>query len=160
LQPAKLSLVATPAASLPAFERLLRDNTYPPAFGSHQFRIERSSSGHLIKKSFTGVITPQNIVKSKWRLDDECILSVVDEGPGVLPEDLPKLFSPFFTTKPNGSGLGLSAGRKVLREQGGDLYFTPVPSGGAKFSIIVPRENTEYNLEEYLLSQKLARQDI
>ena len=37
------------------------------------------------------------------------------------PEDRKKLFSPFFTTKPHGSGLALASGRKMLRDHGGDL---------------------------------------
>jgi len=93
-----------------------------------------------------------SITLTSERKDSECILSVSDEGPGVSDENLPKLFSPFFTTKPKGSGLGLSSGQKVLREQGGDLLFEPNASGGSIFKIIVPKENAEYNLDNYLNS--------
>ena len=91
-----------------------------------------------------------SIILTSEKKGSECILSVSDNGPGILEENLPKLFSPFFTTKPKGSGLGLSSGQKVLREQGGDLLFEPNRSGGATFKVIIPQENSEYNLNNYL----------
>ena len=98
-----------------------------------------------------------SIILASEKKDSECVLSVSDDGPGILDENLPKLFSPFFTTKPKGSGLGLSSGQKVLREQGGDLLYEPNPSGGAIFKIIVPQENSEYNLDNYLKSHNFNR---
>lgn len=94
-----------------------------------------------------------SIILTSEKKGSECILSVSDNGPGILEENLPKLFSPFFTTKPKGSGLGLSSGQKVLREQGGDLLFEPNRSGGATFKVIIPQENSEYNLNNYLNSK-------
>ncbi len=96
-----------------------------------------------------------SITLTSERMDSECVLSVSDEGPGVSDDNLPKLFSPFFTTKPKGSGLGLSSAQKVLREQSGDLLFEPNALGGATFKIVVPQENSEYNLDNYLNSHDL-----
>jgi signal transduction histidine kinase len=104
----------------------------------------------LIDNAFDVSKRGDSISLTSERKGPECILSVSDNGPGVLDENLPKLFSPFFTTKAKGSGLGLSSGQKVLREQGGDLLFKPSPSGGSTFSIIVPQENSEYNLDNYI----------
>ncbi len=48
-------------------------------------------------------------------------IQVVDNGPGILPEVLDKIFIPFFSTKPLGSGIGLSLSRQIMRLHGGSL---------------------------------------
>jgi signal transduction histidine kinase len=96
------------------------------------------------------------IMLSTKRGGSDCTLTISDEGPGVAKENLPKLFSPFFTTSPEGSGLSLSVGRKVLRELGGDLVYNPTPLGGASFSMVVPRENTQNNIGDYAMDKGLV----
>src|SRR5690606_35677594 len=49
------------------------------------------------------------------------ILQVVDNGPGIVPEAIDKIFVPFFTTKKEGSGIGLSLSREIMRQHGGSL---------------------------------------
>ena len=71
--------------------------------------------------------------------DREWILEVADEGPGVAKENEEQLFTAFFTTRPDGYGLSLSSGRKLLRDLGGDLAYRRGESGGAILSIHVPR---------------------
>ena len=72
--------------------------------------------------------------------DRDWVLEVADEGPGVANENLDQLFTAFFTTRSDGYGLSLSSGRKVLRDLGGDLVYRHGESGGAVFSIHVPRD--------------------
>lgn len=102
----------------------------------------------------------QKVTLSSKRGGSACYLDVSDEGEGVAAENLEKLFTPFFTTKSGGSGLSLSAGRKVLRDQGGDLVHIPKPSGGSIFRIIVPRENINQNIDEFVREQKVASEKI
>lgn len=85
-----------------------------------------------------------------------CQLTVVDEGEGVADKDLDKLFTPFFTTKPNGSGLALAAGRKVLRDHGGDLTYSKGSPTGSIFKMIVPRESEKDNINEYARTKQLS----
>jgi two-component system, LuxR family, sensor histidine kinase DctS len=61
--------------------------------------------------------------------------SVVDQGPGITPEVAQRLFTPFFTTKPDGMGLGLSLCRTVIEQHGGTLSWrSPLtPAGGTEF---------------------------
>ena len=73
------------------------------------------------------------------RADDDIVsVSVADEGPGIPEEHLPKLFEAFFTTKPNGSGLGLSMARDILTRLGGSIRAANRPDGGAIFTMSFP----------------------
>jgi two-component system, NtrC family, sensor histidine kinase HydH len=74
------------------------------------------------------------------RSDGETVcLDVIDTGKGIDPADLPKLFRPFHTTKPGGTGLGLATTRKIVRAHGGDVEVQTEPGRGTKFTIRVPR---------------------
>ncbi len=83
----------------------------------------------------------QSIVLRSEREGDFCLFEVVDSGPGVAKENEDKLFSAFFTTKPDGYGLSLSSGRKVMRDLGGDLAYQANETGGAVFKLKIPRES-------------------
>jgi signal transduction histidine kinase len=66
------------------------------------------------------------------------LLEVIDTGCGIAPEELPKLFRPFHTTKPNGHGLGLATTRKVVLAHGGTIDVQSEPGRGTKFTITLP----------------------
>ncbi len=67
-------------------------------------------------------------------------LEVHDDGPGVTPEDEPKLFQPFFTTKPvgKGTGLGLSVSYGIIESYGGSIGYAGNDWGGATFYFELP----------------------
>ena len=65
-------------------------------------------------------------------------LSVADSGPGISADDADKLFQPFFTTKPQGLGLGLSLCRSIVEDHGGRLQAENRPGGGAVFHVRLP----------------------
>ena len=71
---------------------------------------------------------------------DQLVISVVDSGPGVQPENLSRIFNPFFTTKPvgEGTGLGLSISDGIVREHGGRIRVESQPGLGATFEIELP----------------------
>ncbi|MBI4263885.1 MAG: hypothetical protein HY657_05900 [Acidobacteria bacterium] len=68
------------------------------------------------------------------------VLEVEDTGPGVPPEHEPKLFQPFFTTKPvgQGTGLGLSVSYGIIDSLGGRIGYRSAPAGGAVFYVDLP----------------------
>jgi signal transduction histidine kinase len=67
-------------------------------------------------------------------------IRVRDNGPGVSAEAASKLFRPFFTTKPRGTGLGLSVAKKIVERHGGTLELTPPAAvSGAEFVLQLPR---------------------
>jgi signal transduction histidine kinase len=68
----------------------------------------------------------------------DVIVTVQDSGPGVKPEDLARLFDPFYTTKPTGMGMGLSICRSITEAHGGRLWATANIPQGASFHLSLP----------------------
>ena len=66
--------------------------------------------------------------------------SVADDGPGIPPERLSKIFQPFYTTKESGTGLGLSMTRKILDLHEGRITVRSEPGKGTVFTVFLPRE--------------------
>jgi signal transduction histidine kinase len=65
-------------------------------------------------------------------------LAVADTGPGIPPDVLSRVFVPFFTTKPGGTGLGLPISYRIVKDHGGLLEVQSEPGAGATFSILLP----------------------
>jgi C4-dicarboxylate-specific signal transduction histidine kinase len=68
----------------------------------------------------------------------EVIISVGDSGAGLAPSDVDNIFAPFFTTKPQGMGVGLSICRSIVEMHGGRLWVAPGTPRGAVFQFTVP----------------------
>src|SRR6266508_1573657 len=71
----------------------------------------------------------------------EVVIEVKDNGRGIPEEDLLRIFSPFFSTNPNGAGLGLPAVRRIARAHGGRVEAVSTPGRGSTFTIRLPRES-------------------
>ncbi len=71
----------------------------------------------------------------------EVVIEVKDNGRGIPEEDLSRIFSPFFSTNPNGAGLGLPAVRRIARTHGGRVEAASTPGRGSTFTIRLPRES-------------------
>ncbi|WP_265593072.1 ATP-binding protein [Verrucomicrobium sp. BvORR034] len=72
-------------------------------------------------------------------------IGVIDTGCGIRTEDLPSLFTPFFTTKAKGTGLGLALSQQIIAEHNGELSCQSVSGTGTTFTITLP-----YMLDETL----------
>jgi PAS domain S-box-containing protein len=66
------------------------------------------------------------------------LLRVVDDGPGIPPEGLERIFHPFYTTKPNGTGLGLAVCKRIVEDHRGHLTAGRAETGGAAFLVWLP----------------------
>ncbi|HEY5133597.1 MAG TPA: response regulator [Candidatus Krumholzibacteriaceae bacterium] len=67
-------------------------------------------------------------------------IELADTGSGVSDEIADRLYNPFFTTKPEGTGMGLSISRKIAESHGGRIYHRSVPGSGTSFFIELPRK--------------------
>jgi signal transduction histidine kinase len=67
-------------------------------------------------------------------------LAVADNGVGISENDMPKLFEPFFTTRPSGTGLGLSTSRVLVEQHGGTIHVDSTLGLGTTVSVFLPVE--------------------
>ena len=65
-------------------------------------------------------------------------LSVLDKGPGIPREKLTEIFAPFYSTKKDRMGMGLTIARTIVEEHGGRIEAENAPNGGAAFYILLP----------------------
>ncbi|MBW2395111.1 MAG: HAMP domain-containing histidine kinase, partial [Deltaproteobacteria bacterium] len=73
----------------------------------------------------------------------EIWLRVKDNGPGMEPERLTRIFSPFYTSKETGTGLGLAISKKVVDAHGGSIEAHSDPGNGTEFVLTFPKEIRE-----------------
>ncbi|GAF04513.1 sensor histidine kinase [Saccharicrinis fermentans] len=108
--------------------------------------MELSADEHLIEQVIINLV--KNAIHAVTGREDACIrlnaymnsrgrivMQVVDNGPGILPNVLDRVFIPFFTTKPQGSGIGLSLSRQILRLHGGTINAYSEPEKETKFTL-------------------------
>jgi len=77
------------------------------------------------------------------RKEDEVLVDVRDSGRGLQPETMERMFEPFFTTRIDGMGMGLSISRSILVAHGGRLWATPNDPRGAVFRFALPAVESE-----------------
>lgn len=80
-----------------------------------------------------GVASPQATVNATLVRGGRLRIEVADNGPGVPDEVAAQIFTPFFTTKPNGSGIGLALVKQLVHRNGGTVRYTRSVTGGARF---------------------------
>ncbi|MGN7292587.1 sensor histidine kinase [Rhizobium sp. SAFR-030] len=86
-------------------------------------------------------LAERRLLVSTQRRDDGFIsICVRDFGPGIGEDVMPRLFAPFFTTKPTGMGMGLSICRSTMEARGGELLARNHPDGGAVFDMLIPTQ--------------------
>lgn len=74
------------------------------------------------------------------------IISFKDTGPGIPPENLGSLFDPYFTTKAEGTGLGLMIVQRIIRDHGGEIEVRSEPGKGTAFTLFLPRDERRIRL--------------
>ncbi|MCK5912437.1 MAG: ATP-binding protein, partial [Desulfuromusa sp.] len=65
-------------------------------------------------------------------------ISICDQGPGIPAEELEKIFTPFYTTKTGGNGLGLPICQKIVTDHKGLMQFSNRPKGGTQVKVSLP----------------------
>lgn len=93
---------------------------------------------NLIKNSIhalEGRPNPQIELKAFYNKRGRVTIQVIDNGVGILKDVLDKIFIPFFTTKPSGSGIGLSLSRQIMRLHGGTITANSIPETETIFTL-------------------------
>jgi signal transduction histidine kinase len=104
---------------------------------------------HLIEQVVLNLITNaaeamknydgEKIIELETYKQNDCIcISIKDSGPGIPMATQSKIFDPFYTTKANSSGIGLSICHRIISDHGGSLRFNPGTKKGAQFIIELP----------------------
>ena len=78
------------------------------------------------------------VIRSQQEGDEAILVQIEDSGHGLSPETADRIFDPFYSTKPQGIGMGLSISRSIVESHEGRLWATVRPSGGAIFQFVVP----------------------
>jgi len=82
--------------------------------------------------------TPMGSISVKtFTQNQQVFIEVSDNGPGIEPEALEDIFIPFFTTKENGSGIGLSLSRQIVQQHGGTIKVFSEPGKGCRFVVML-----------------------
>jgi signal transduction histidine kinase len=80
-------------------------------------------------------------ISCHWQIfEQEILINISDEGSGLSPDDLQKIFSPFYSRRSGGTGLGLTIAKKIVLEHQGKLWAQNSRAGGARFSLILPQQ--------------------
>ena len=78
------------------------------------------------------------IGRTAWSNDGFAVVSISDFGPGISEDNLKKIFEPFFSTKPEGMGMGLSIARTIVEAHNGRIWAANHAAGGAVFQLVLP----------------------
>ena len=95
---------------------------------------------NAVQATRTGTVQPPVVRIVTAGANSHVSISVDDAGPGIAADVMPRLFEPYFTTKANGLGMGLSISRSIVESHGGSIAAANVPQGGARFTVILPSD--------------------
>jgi C4-dicarboxylate-specific signal transduction histidine kinase len=87
--------------------------------------------------------TDRELVLTTVSVGSKAQVSVRDRGKGVAPTDLRRIFEPFFSTKPNGTGMGLSISSEIIRAHGGEIWAENCETGGMILQFALPAAQTQ-----------------
>src|SRR5215831_9444989 len=97
---------------------------------------------NLLLNALQAIDEPGRITVTLERRGDTAVVKVADNGRGISPDHLPNIFRPFFTTKGDGTGLGLWLARRIVEDHQGRIDVTSTVGKGTTFTVIVPLQRT------------------
>jgi len=112
-------------------------------------RFLRQMLVNLVKNALTATPGGGTVTIITAEKDEVVELTVLDTGEGIPDQLLQKIFEPYFTTKIDGTGLGLTMAYKVVKEHGGDITVKSVQGQGTRFIITLPKMKQVQRLIEY-----------
>jgi signal transduction histidine kinase len=95
------------------------------------------------------LLNAQQAIDSKGKIEvkverrgSTAVVEVTDNGRGIAPDHLPNIFRPFYTTKGDGTGLGLSLARRIVEDHQGRIDVTSTIGKGTTFAVVLPLQRT------------------
>jgi signal transduction histidine kinase len=92
-------------------------------------------------EAMQGIPNERRVSVCASQQDNEVVVSVTDRGPGIPSEQIPRLFDRFFSTKPEGMGMGLAISRSLIEQHGGRIWVENASDRGAIFRFSIPLDN-------------------
>lgn len=117
----------------------LREGLPPVYIDKHQMEQVIMNLITNAAESLSDSTSERRIDLQTYADQDSVIIRCADSGCGIRPESRDKIFDPFYTTKKDGSGIGLSICQRIIADHRGSISVGPSPSGGAEFIIRIPR---------------------
>jgi len=94
---------------------------------------------NIVRNAFQAMKTGGILRIRTWADETHVNISFADTGGGIPPENISRIFEPYFTTKSGGSGLGLLIVRRIVRAHGGEVALESAPGRGLTFVVRLPR---------------------
>jgi two-component system sensor histidine kinase HydH len=110
------------------------------------WKLDRSGMEQVLINLLTNArqaSSPDNPVVLNVSARGDLQIEIRDSGEGIPPGQEEKIFEPFFTSRAQGTGLGLALARRIVERHGGSLTASNQPTGGAIFTILIPKELRE-----------------
>jgi signal transduction histidine kinase len=95
---------------------------------------------NLVVNAYQAMLEGGKLVIKAEVIGDEVRLAIKDNGIGISPENMKKLFEPLFTTKPRGIGLGLAVSKTLLETNGGSIEVESEEGAGSTFKVNLPNK--------------------
>ena len=146
-----LELKAAPAALGAVVEAALKDCAVPDGVkvkrekpkAETTVRVDAAALSEAVRRVFDNAVEAAGAagtVTVAWGARaGGAFVEVRDSGPGIKPEDLPKVLHPFYPTKPRGLGLGLAMTEKIVSAHGGRVEAGNASGGGAVLTLTLPK---------------------
>lgn len=137
---------------LPWIEQKQLKIVYPST--SVMLKVDRLQMKQVFDNLLSNAVhfsSDSSTIEIDWRsFQGEVLIQVTDQGQGLSQDDLRKIFTPFYSRRSGGTGLGLTIAKKIVLDHQGSLWAQNMPEGGARFSFTLPRSTTILNgSEEY-----------
>jgi len=143
----ELARILDPVVELAAAEGRARG--VEVGYGRLDREVMAVADGQKLRQVFTNVMknaleaippgrADGRVVVNLFVEEDRAVVEVGDNGMGIVPEDRDKIFLPFFTTKPSGTGLGMAIVKKIVDLHNGDIVLESSPGRGTRVHISLP----------------------
>jgi PAS domain S-box-containing protein len=98
----------------------------------------KQSLMNIIQNAFDAVSNGGEVIVQYFKVNNDLIIQIRDNGIGITPEQQKKIFDLYFTTKKDGNGLGLSISQKIIAQHNGSIFVSSKVNNGTTFKIILP----------------------